>query len=934
MPNAFGKFHAKQPILLEDGLNIIVGDNESGKSTLASFIIGMFYGFKKEGLIRISRTPEFERYRPWFAKEYRGIITYESEGTVYRVERWFDPDIIKIYNDTTGENITHKFTQDSRKEYNFAQTHLGLSAKEFRNTIWIGQLASAQDEDLGLEIQGKLENILQGGEEDVPFAKALSVLYREIGKIQTPRSTRAKLDIIQNQKAELVFELNEAKVREQQIRNKLVTLLKVKQEEIDLSETVSRSSQLVDMMRIALLKKTMCQARELEQRISELQDRLVSMEWAKSIPANLPYDLPKLTQDLTNVDIRIQETKTVIKDLTQEEESLKERFAKYESTIVAELTQDRVSALHSQYLTCKAGVARAERHANETRKVLRDLEEQAKSLTIPCETTGQDLLATAESLQSIVMLAEREKSRLDMEVEKAKTGMAHAQSATTGGWFYALSLGMLGIAIALTIIGLPLASIAFGISIVVFGIGTYRQRKALSIKAQAEDKYNLAVNKVNAQSIKVDDAKRTLKDYLRTQNVNSVEKLRLQVQNTIDFNRRLINAKDKYDLAHRYWYETSQELAEVEKELTAVLVDSRCLIRGQAITGKSVIDLKTKLREVIDLKSKLENVNRRRQEFQKALLETKTRKESLERTKRSLLDAAGVLSLKRLQDMVVVNRKYVDESKTLEHLKEKLETVLSGRRIEEIEREVDQSTISSESIADLGQVSEKSFQDAQKQLGLLQKQLGEIKGSRASLEKEVILRQRKGRTVCDIQEELDQVIEIEEELIQDNKALSLALETLQKLSKNLRREFVPMINQRVGQILKQVTCGKYVDARVSPDLDLNIIHPRRKTQTPIGGLSCGTIDQCYFALRVAVAEIITAKPTFPFFFDDSFVLYDDRRLEGALKVLSEISAKHQVLLFSCRGRELFLADNLKLPYNVVDLNRLDNSHFNQSIGLV
>ena len=71
LPLAFGRFHAKEPIFLEDGLNIITGDNESGKSTLAAFILGMLYGFKKEGRTRAYRTPEFERYRPWAGRSTR-----------------------------------------------------------------------------------------------------------------------------------------------------------------------------------------------------------------------------------------------------------------------------------------------------------------------------------------------------------------------------------------------------------------------------------------------------------------------------------------------------------------------------------------------------------------------------------------------------------------------------------------------------------------------------------------------------------------------------------------------------------------------------------------------------------------------------------------------------------------------------------------------
>ena len=44
--HGFGKLKDKE-INLEEGINIIYGKNETGKSTLLKFIISMFYGLSK-----------------------------------------------------------------------------------------------------------------------------------------------------------------------------------------------------------------------------------------------------------------------------------------------------------------------------------------------------------------------------------------------------------------------------------------------------------------------------------------------------------------------------------------------------------------------------------------------------------------------------------------------------------------------------------------------------------------------------------------------------------------------------------------------------------------------------------------------------------------------------------------------------------------------
>lgn len=43
----FGKFHDRQ-INLEEGINLIHGENESGKSTIHTFIKGMLFGIDGE----------------------------------------------------------------------------------------------------------------------------------------------------------------------------------------------------------------------------------------------------------------------------------------------------------------------------------------------------------------------------------------------------------------------------------------------------------------------------------------------------------------------------------------------------------------------------------------------------------------------------------------------------------------------------------------------------------------------------------------------------------------------------------------------------------------------------------------------------------------------------------------------------------------------
>ena len=62
----------------KDGVNTIIHENGWGKSTLAEFIRGMFYGLegaRKKDLYENDRL----RFQPWNGKHFGGEITFETK---------------------------------------------------------------------------------------------------------------------------------------------------------------------------------------------------------------------------------------------------------------------------------------------------------------------------------------------------------------------------------------------------------------------------------------------------------------------------------------------------------------------------------------------------------------------------------------------------------------------------------------------------------------------------------------------------------------------------------------------------------------------------------------------------------------------------------------------------------------------------------------
>lgn len=88
------------------------------------------------------------------------------------------------------------------------------------------------------------------------------------------------------------------------------------------------------------------------------------------------------------------------------------------------------------------------------------------------------------------------------------------------------------------------------------------------------------------------------------------------------------------------------------------------------------------------------------------------------------------------------------------------------------------------------------------------------------------------------------------------------------------------------------------------------------------GLSDGTRDQLYLALRLASLEqYLQVNEPMPFIVDDILIRFDDDRAAATLNVIAELSKKTQVLFFTHHGRLVDLAKSVKtVPVSVYYLD--------------
>lgn len=85
--NGFGKLKNKS-LEFNNGINIVYGENESGKSSSLKFISAMLYGASKNK--NGKDISDFDKFKPWETEEFSGKISYVLDnGEEYEVFREF-----------------------------------------------------------------------------------------------------------------------------------------------------------------------------------------------------------------------------------------------------------------------------------------------------------------------------------------------------------------------------------------------------------------------------------------------------------------------------------------------------------------------------------------------------------------------------------------------------------------------------------------------------------------------------------------------------------------------------------------------------------------------------------------------------------------------------------------------------------------------------
>lgn len=305
-------------ITLADGLNLLEGENEAGKSTVWLFIKFMLYGMPRKG------HEDRERSVSWRTHRAVGSMRVRHEGEEYRIERSFTEsgrtgnDKLTIYRHTTGEIVF------AGKEA--GEVFLGVPREVFESTCGIGQKKVG---DLG----GKkgadaIQNLLSSADESTDISHIKEKLERIRVQYRHKNGKGGQL-------YDLSGEINEAKKRwdRAQETEKNLTLLEEKmnrnQKQMAQSESkLTAVSERLTQLGILEVLRRFEHLRAMEERQAVLDGQIESLrrreqKTARSISEADAADLRSLAEHLraakTRQDAQEEQSKALDARRTYEE---------------------------------------------------------------------------------------------------------------------------------------------------------------------------------------------------------------------------------------------------------------------------------------------------------------------------------------------------------------------------------------------------------------------------------------------------------------------------------------------------------------------------------------------------------------------------------------------------------------------------------------
>lgn len=889
---AFGGLKDKV-INLNNGINIIYGENEAGKSTIQAFVKIWLYGMSNyKG--KDYKQNERLKYMPITGETISGELCVEFRNHEYIIRRTFGKskkeDTSYIIDAISGEEINHISKEEPGKYF------FNINRATFVNTLFIGQLGVEVRKDKEEEIIDKISNSIGMEEGQVSADVAILKLNKYKKTISNIRKN-GTLDLLNEKYSNLLSERYEAyNLSNHNLENEKL-LINLNDEKNNLNNEINNLDIYKRFLKKTKLQKEYQEITEYFKKKQELKNK------EKYINKLLTYNNEEINYRFIN-ELREEYALylSILDTSKEEKESIRIKEEKINLLKSPLDKYDYVEQLPKNILNILEKLKIRREVLKEKVDINKSIENEIEFLNLK-QKEAKNIIGNSISISEFREDIGTLLNTYEEKLKELKYLVEDNKELRKNNIFYLslLVISIMSIIFAILlknkILSIIMLIIFFGtISILLINIYVNKNFKNHNKKVevikkninQIENDLNYYCKELQISNYKelfkklkiYDDYKKLevkinekIKDKLLQKKlldldkaINEYESVNKDINGYLSISRvdnleKLINDVNKYEESYKGLDILEIELKNLKISLERII--EQLEIREQKIKGKlKVIGFENiDLLEVEDILNELEEKLKLREEINKSLA-------SVEETYSVLTKGKNIDLIKEeLADVININFKYSYENE------------------EEIDSVIKQKNLSLLNV-------EKKIKD---------------------VENEIKNRFNGKRTIPDIEEEIKFV---EGKIIENEKqfqATKIALNVLEESYQEIRKSFGPTLNKNVIDSFSKFTDGKYNDVMVADNYEMKVRNKNNIFQAET--LSNGANDQLNLSLRLAFIEMIFKSKEISIYLDDAFVQYDDKRIERTIKHLVSENFK-QCIIFTCQNREenIICKSNIKHKY--------------------
>jgi len=318
---------------------------------------------------------------------------------------------------------------------------------------------------------------------------------------------------------------------------------------------------------------------------------------------------------------------------------------------------------------------------------------------------------------------------------------------------------------------------------------------------------------------------------------------------------------------------------------------------------EAVLELQNRLKQHRDARSRQQTLEKQTAKERERLTRAKEKIALVKAALQRLCGEAACEHYRELPDVEKLSMRWRALKAELHTAEDRLRQISGGATVDEFVKEagsVDPDTL----ISDMQRLEEKIDRFSQKKSGLdqiigrEQNELEKMDGSARA---------------ASIAEEIQFLSGGISNTVEKYACLKIAGKVLGMAIERFRDKSQGPILERASRLFEQMTLGSFKALRAEYDSGgqpvLVGVRQADGDIVKVAGMSDGTADQLYLALRLAGLETYLAgNEAIPFVVDDILISFDNQRAAAALQVLAGVSEKTQIIFFTHHRHLVELAE--------------------------